>query len=315
MEHNQQAYEQAARVLPIRLRQEALSLLPADRGRAEELRLRCGQPLTAVLPEGERTLGREPVTGRDLEQLLELASRASVHTVLDQLRRGYLTVEGGHRVGLCGSALMRDLKRAEAVLSAMVRASKKPVTVKLRKGFNDQSQGLGAAEPVWDKLTGPDGCLESTLILAPPGAGKTTLLRDLIRMASDGVHMVPQRVGVADERGEIAALWNGRPQLAVGRRTDVLEGCPKAQGLMMLLRAMNPQILAADEITAPEDVRALVTAAGCGTALLATAHGRDREDLTRRPLYRELMEARVFRHLVYIRPQHGARRYEVEGLA
>ena len=97
MEHNQQAYEQAARVLPIRLRQEALSLPPADRGRAEELRLRCGQPLTAVLPEGERTLGREPVTGRDLEQLLELASRASVHTVLDQLRRGYLTVEGGHR--------------------------------------------------------------------------------------------------------------------------------------------------------------------------------------------------------------------------
>ena len=286
MEHNQQAYEQAARVLPIRLRQEALSLPPADRGRAEELRLRCGQPLTAVLPEGERTLGREPVTGRDLEQL----------------RRGYLTVEGGHRVGLCGTAVLRggEISNLRNLSSASVRGAR---------------QGLGAAEPVWDKLTGPDGCLESTLILAPPGAGKTTLLRDLIRMASDGVHMVPQRVGVADERGEIAALWNGRPQLAVGRRTDVLEGCPKAQGLMMLLRAMNPQILAADEVTAPEDVRALVTAAGCGTALLATAHGRDREDLTRRPLYRELMEARVFRRLVYIRPQQGARRYEVEGLA
>ena len=302
MEHNQQAYEQAARVLPIRLRQEALSLPPADRGRAEELRLRCGQPLTAVLPEGERTLGREPVTGRDLEQLLELASRASVHTVLDQMRRGYLTVEGGHRVGLCGTAVLRggEIFNLRNLSSASVRVAR---------------QGLGAAEPVWDKLTGPDGCLESTLILAPPGAGKTTLLRDLIRMASDGVHMAPQRVGVADERGEIAALWNGRPQLAVGRRTDVLEGCPKAQGLMMLLRAMNPQILAADEVTAPEDVRALVTAAGCGTALLATAHGRDREDLTRRPLYRELMEARVFRRLVYIRPQQGARRYEVEGLA
>ncbi len=198
MEHNQQAYEQAARVLPIRLRQEALSLPPADRGRAEELRLRCGQPLTAVLPEGERTLGREPVTGRDLEQLLELASRASVHTVLDQLRRGYLTVEGGHRVGLCGTAVLRgggNLQPAEPVLR--LRAGGPP--------------GLGAAEPVWDKLTGPDGYLESTLILAPPGAGKTTLLRDLIRMASDGVHMAPQRVGVADERGRSPPYGTAAP--------------------------------------------------------------------------------------------------------
>ena len=299
--NNQQAYEQALQVLPLPLRREALSLPPEDRGRAEELRLRCGQPLTAVLPEGERVLGRGPVTGRDLEQLLELASRASVHTVLPQLRRGYLTVEGGHRVGLCGSAVMREgeVCNLRQLSSAAVRIARSVV---------------GAAEPVWDKLAGPDGTLESTLVLAPPGAGKTTLLRDLIRMASDGVRGSPQRVGVADERGEVAALWNGRPQLPVGARTDVLEGCPKAQALMMLLRAMNPQILAADEITAPEDVRALVTAAGCGTALLATAHGREREDLSRRPLYRELMGAGVFRHLVYIHTEGGARRYEVEEL-
>ena len=302
MEKNrQQAYEQAVRVLPIRLRQEALGLPNEDRGRAEELRLRCGQPMAAVLPEGERPLGREPVTGRELEQLLELASRASVHTVLDQLRRGYLTLEGGHRVGLCGTAVLRggEIYNLRNLSSAAVRIAR---------------QGLGAAEPVWDKLVGRDGLLESTLILAPPGAGKTTLLRDLIRMASHGEHMAKQRVGVADERGEVAALWNGRPQLDVGECTDVLEGCPKAQALMMLLRAMNPQILAADEITAPEDVRALVTAAGCGAALLATAHGRDREDLTRRPLYRELMAAKVFRRLVYIHADHGVRRYEVEEL-
>ena len=106
----------------------------------------------------------------------------------------------------------------------------------------------------------------------------------------------------------------GRPQLEVGARTDVLEGCPKALALMLLLRAMNPQVLAADEITAPEDVRALISAAGCGAALLAPAHGWDRRDLEERPLYRELMAAGVFRRLVLIRREGDRRRYEVEEL-
>lgn len=299
---NQQAYEQAIQVLPVRLRQEALLLSPEERGAAEELRLRCGQPMTAVFPQGERPLGSGPVTGRELEQLLELASRASVHTVLDQIRRGYLTLEGGHRVGLCGTAVLRggEIAHLRGLSSASVRVAR---------------QGLRAAEPVGDKLVDGSGRLESTLIFAPPGAGKTTLLRDLVRMASDGIHMAVHRVGVADERGEVAALWNGRPQLEVGTHTDVLEGCPKAQALMMLLRAMNPQVLAADEITDPQDIRALVTAAGCGVTLLATAHGRDREDLTRRPLYRELMAAKVFQRLVYIHLEEGQRQYEVEGLS
>ena len=96
-----QGFEQAVRVLPLRLRQEAMALPADQRARVEELRLRWGRPMAAVLPEGERPLGGGPVTGQELEQLLELASRASFHTVADQLRRGYLTVEGGHRVGLC----------------------------------------------------------------------------------------------------------------------------------------------------------------------------------------------------------------------
>ena len=248
-----QGFEQAVRVLPLRLRQEAMALPEEQRARVEELRLRWGRPMAAVLPEGERPLGGEPVTGQELEQLLELASRASFHTVADQLRRGYLTVEGGHRVGLCGTAVVRDgeLRGLRRLSSAAVRVAR---------------QAVGAARPVSDRLLRREGTLYSTLILAPPGAGKTTLLRDLIRAASDGEGMTPHRVGVADERGEVAALWNGRPQLEVGARTDVLEGCPKALALMLLLRAMNPQVLAADEITAPEDVRALISAAaelGC----------------------------------------------------
>ena len=294
------SFVQAVQALPLRLRQEALSLPEGDRARAEELRLRAGWPMTAVLPEGERPLGGSPVEGRELEQLVEIASRASLHTVLDQVRRGYLTFEGGHRIGLCGTAALREgeIHALRAISSANLRIAR---------------QVKGAAAPVLDGLC-PGGRLADTLILAPPGLGKTTLLRDLIRSVSEGEGCTPLRVSLADERGEVAAMYNGRPQLEVGRRTDVVEGCPKAQGLMLLLRAMNPQVLAVDEITAPEDVGALITAAGCGVTLLATAHGEGRAGLERRPLYRPLLEEGLFRFLVRIRREGERRIHTIEEL-
>ena len=256
--------------------------------------------MTAVLPEGERPLGGPPVEGRELEQLVEIASRASLHTVLDQVRRGYLTFEGGHRIGLCGTAALREgeIHALRAISSANLRIAR---------------QVKGAAAPVLDGLC-PGGRLADTLILAPPGLGKTTLLRDVIRSVSEGEGCTPLRVSLADERGEVAAMYNGRPQLEVGRRTDVAEGCPKAQGLMLLLRAMNPQVLAVDEITAPEDVGALITAAGCGVTLLATAHGEGRAGLERRPLYRPLLDEGLFRFLVRIRREGERRIHTIEEL-
>ena len=294
------SFVQAVQALPQRLRQEALSLPAGDRARAEELRLRAGWPMTAVLPEGERPLGGPPVEGRELEQLVEIASRASLHTVLDQVRRGYLTFEGGHRIGLCGTAALREgeIHALRAISSANLRIAR---------------QVKGAAAPVLDGLC-PGGRLADTLILAPPGLGKTTLLRDVIRSVSEGEGCTPLRVSLADERGEVAAMYSGRPQLEVGRRTDVAEGCPKAQGLMLLLRAMNPQVLAVDEITAPEDVGALITAAGCGVTLLATAHGEGRAGLERRPLYRPLLDEGLFRFLVRIRREGERRIYTIEEL-
>lgn len=294
------SFVQAVQALPQRLRQEALSLPAGDRARAEELRLRVGWPMTAVLPEGERPLGGPPVEGRELEQLVEIASRASLHTVLDQVRRGYLTFEGGHRIGLCGTAALREgeIHALRAISSANLRIAR---------------QVKGAAAPVLDGLC-PGGRLADTLILAPPGLGKTTLLRDVIRSVSEGEGCTPLRVSLADERGEVAAMYSGRPQLEVGRRTDVAEGCPKAQGLMLLLRAMNPQVLAVDEITAPEDVGALIAAAGCGVTLLATAHGEGRAGLERRPLYRPLLDEGLFRFLVRIRREGERRIYTIEEL-
>ena len=294
------SFVQAVQALPLRLREAALSLPEGDRAKAEELRLRAGWPMTVLAGGEERPLGGPPVAPGELEQLVEIASHASLHAVLDQVRRGYLTIAGGHRIGLCGEAALREGKihALRAISSANVRIAR---------------QVRGAAAPVLDRLC-PAGRLAGTLILAPPGLGKTTLLRDLIRSASEGEGCIPLRVALADERGEVAAMYNGLPQLEVGRRTDVMEGCPKAQGLMLLLRAMNPQVLAVDEITAPEDVRALTAAAGCGVTLLATAHGESRADLERRSLYRPLLEEGLFRFLVGIRREGEGRAYTVKEL-
>lgn len=290
-------FEQAAAVLPPELRQQALALPAQERERAEELRLRCGWPMAAVFPEGEVPLGGRKIVTQDLELLLEIASRASVHAVLSQLREGYLTIEGGHRLGLCGTAVLENgqMRNLRSLSSVSIRIAR---------------QRPGAALPLLSGLM-EGGRLCSTLIAAPPGMGKTTLLRDLVRCISDGDGTPPLRVGLADERGEVAALYGGVPQLRVGRRTDVIEGCPKAQGAMLLLRAMNPQVLAMDEITAPEDVAALLTAAGCGAVLLATAHGEG-DELTRRPLYRTMLEERIFQRVVSIQRTEQGRSYTVD---
>lgn len=295
-------FDRAVQVLPPVLRAAALALPEAVRERAEELRLRLGRPMTVLADGGEREVpGPPPVDGEALGAVLEIATRASAHTALERVRRGYVTIRGGHRIGLCGTAAMEggQIKSLRCLSSLDLRVAR-PVA--------------GAAGPVLPRLRRGDG-VYGALILAPPGAGKTTLLRDLIRGLSDGDGGPPLRVGVADERGELAALWEGRPELDVGEHTDVMDGCPKALGLELLLRGMNPQVLAADELTSPDDLGAAELAAGCGVPLIATAHGSGREGLLRRPLYRRLLALGVFQKLVTIRrAPDGAREAVVEEL-
>lgn len=288
------SYRQAAGILPEPLRTYALGVDRLYMAKAEEIRLRVGRNPTLVLPEGEWAIPGAAATRREeLSRLVEIASRWSLHTVLEQLRRGYLTVEGGHRLGLCGTAVMeadaiqnlRDISSADLRIARQHRGIAGPIAGGLRKAEQ----------------------LQNTLILAPPGAGKTTLLRDLIRCVSDGEPGPPMRVAVADERGELAATWQGRTQMDLGSRTDVLDGCPKAVAIPHLLRSMNPQVIAVDEITTQADIRAMEQAMGCGAVLLAAAHGGGPEDLKRRPLYRSMIEKGIFQMLITIRLEQGRR--------
>lgn len=285
-------YDKAIDLLPPNLRAAARFLSEADKAQAEEFRLRTGYLPTVLLPGGERTLGQIAAGERELTAVLEIVSAASVHAVQDSLKQGYITAKGGYRVGFGGrvTAQHNTVTGFQNLSSVVIRISK---------------EYHGAADAILPQII-KNGNLRSALILSPPGGGKTTILRDIIRQCA-----ARQRIAVADERGEISALAGGVPQMEIGAHTDVLVGCPKAEAVLMLLRTMNPEVVAMDEITAPADTLALESAANCGVTLLATAHALDENDLLRRPMYQSLLQRNLFERIVTITQRGGQRQYSV----
>ena len=263
---------------------------------ASEFRLRAGQHLVITTPQEEILIKSDTaVRHEELSMMLEMATEGSLHSVTESLKNGYVTIPGGHRIGLCGTAVTKEKE-----ISFIKDLSS--VSVRIARELE------GSANEVLPQIL-QNGAFENTLIISAPGYGKTTLLRDLIRQLSDGEYHY--RISLVDERGEVAAKWHGIPQLNVGRNTDVLDGASKSDAIMLLLRAMSPQIIAMDEITAPSDIAALRFASHCGVALLATAHGYDIDCLMNRPLYREMIESRVFQQCIVISIENGVRKTTV----
>ena len=265
-----------------------------------EIRLRTGKPLFLVYSGGERCLkikGREPylVTGQDLKETLEYVSGYSLYACEDEIRQGYISVQGGHRVGVAGKVILdgNHIRGMKYISCINVRLS---------------HQVPGCADAVMPYIQDGEH-LSHTLIISPPRGGKTTLLRDVIRQLSNGREDIPGvTVGVVDERSELAGSWQGIPQNDLGLRTDILDACPKAEGMQMLVRAMSPDVVAVDELGREEDFRAVESVIHCVCCLIATAHGNSLEDVLRQPFFQKLKEMEIFEKYIVLggRNQVGA---------
>ena len=270
--------------LPPPVAQALRSLSQAEADGLREIRLRAHCPVEWVSAPGAKTPPAIPwiPEGEDIARITQSLFEHSAYAHQEDVRLGYLTLRGGHRVGLCGRAMVEGgaLTGIRDIRSLCLRIARAIP---------------GAADWLMPLLMPPGEPPRSTLLFSAPGLGKTTLLRDAIRQLSDGCG---QRVAVVDERSEIAGCAQGSAQMDVGQRTDVLDACPKATGMMVLLRAMAPQWLAVDEIGRAEDAEALQESALCGVPVLATAHAGSFEALLARPAMRPLLEAGVFAQFV-----------------
>lgn len=241
-----------------------------------EIRLRLGQPPLLTGPDWEQYPTCRGVSAEDLNFCVNTASRYSPYAALS-LGHGYLTAKGGHRLGVCGSAVIRD---------GQVTGWKELTSLCLRV-----ARDIPGTAAELEKRLG----IGSILILGPPGSGKTTLLRDLIRQISQARR---EQVAVVDERGELFPAIPGGFCFSPGLRADVLAGVDKGTGIALALRSMSPDWIAVDEITALSDCETMEQCGYCGVRFLATAHAWSREDLQRRPVYRRLLETGLFAQVV-----------------
>ena len=252
----------------------------------QEERFRIGQAVEWYDGKKHR-IDATRVTRMDMKEMMDYMSGYSLYAFEDEIAKGYLTIPGGHRVGVAGQVVVEEgkVKYIQNISFANIRIS---------------HEKIGCADKILPYLW-QENRIKNTLIIAPPRCGKTTILRDLTRKISG--EYAKKNVVVVDERSEIAGCYRGEPQKDVGPRTDVLDRCPKAVGMMMAVRSLSPEVLVVDEIGGKQDILALQEVLKCGCSVIATAHGEKWEEWKRRPDMQELFEKRYFE--CYILLQQG----------
>ena len=264
----------------------------------QEIRLRIGKPLIIVSDNIEFVL-HKIIEKEELMEILEYVSNYSLYAFENELKQGFITIEGGHRVGMTGQVLIEDgeVKNIKHISSMNIRIS---------------HEILNCADIIFPYIT-EDKQICNTLIISPPRCGKTTMLRDLIRQVSDGNRWVRGcTVGVVDERSELGGCYLGVPQNQLGIRTDILDCCPKSKGMLMLVRSMAPQVIAVDEIGSAEDIHSLEYAMHCGCKMMATIHGASMEEIRKKPFIDELVKRHKFERYVVLGNTHHIG--EIEGV-
>lgn len=284
--------QQVLDVLPKSISSIINAYSPFLKEKIEEIRIRISRPLEVIIA-GIPHFSSYCVSAEDGVQLLNKLSQYSIYTLEEELKRGYVTIQGGHRVGLAGKVITEsgNVKAIREVTSFNIRIAK---------------QKIGIANPLISSLY--QNRWLNTMIIGPPQTGKTTLLRDIARIISSGVSEknIPSfKVGIVDERSEIAGCAKGIPQHSLGPRVDVLDACPKAEGMMMLIRSMSPDVLVVDEIGRIEDSEAIVEAVNAGVGLFMTVHGFELKDLYKRPTVRTILELGVFERFILLTRNQG----------
>lgn len=259
----------------------------------EEIRIKVNKPLFIHIGSREE-IWDYIATPEDIKYIMQRISNYSIYAFEDEIRQGYITIKGGHRVGLCGVCVIENnsIKTIKDISSINIRACK---------------EIIGCADKVMPYIT-RNNSMHNTIIISPPKCGKTTLLRDISRQLSQGDKSKDfhgKNVSIIDERSEIAGSFKGIPQMDVGVRTDVLDNCPKSQGIMMAIRSMSPDVIVCDEIGTQKDMESILMALNSGISLITTIHGFGIEDLYKRLVFKDIVDNYVFTRGIVLSNKKG----------